>query len=47
MGILAQLNIDLHLLRGNESDRVSITDEINHFPPDVNFCCCLVWKNIT
>lgn len=39
-----QLNIDLHLLRGNESDRVSITDEINHFPPDVNFCYCLVWE---
>ena len=37
-----KLNICLHLLRGYESNRVSITDEINHFPPDVDFCYFLV-----
>ena len=29
----SELDIDLHLLRANESNRMGVTDEINHFFP--------------
>lgn len=42
--VISELDIDLHLLRANESNRMGVTGEINHFSPNVNFCSCVVWE---
>lgn len=42
--VSSEPGIDLHLLGGNESVKINITGEINHFFPNVNFCYCVVWE---